>query len=187
MMGSQGSCFSEKAEGWQRGTATVTSQLLSQRCPRRAHGAPSSTHGPLLSPSLSYDHISFILERCITGSPSLPCLEPWCLPRRKDSSFLPWSPSASAFLSISLFAGRDGSRPHAIPSFACWSWRTSRFGDCRRQRSGGTGAGRGPRCLTDPSATLSMLKPGFRKKLRDLSLKPSIKVVFSWLLTWWHL
>lgn len=77
MKGSQGSCSSEELRAGRVGQAPAPHSSCPSAVPTGC-----STHSPWLSPSLSYD-ISFI-----PCSPSLPCLELWCLPQRKDSSFL---------------------------------------------------------------------------------------------------
>lgn len=112
-----------------------TSQLLSQHHSHRSYGDPSSTQVPLLSPSLSYDHMSFNLERCIPGSQpeiqptvprSLSCLGPWCLsvvfsahgpwnlPQRKYYSFLPLVSLCICFFEYFTVC-RDGSRDMQFP------------------------------------------------------------------------
>lgn len=161
-MGSQGSCFSDRLRTGRRGSpqhdintkeqfavweqyrdlpATPqnnpdTSQLLSQCCSHRSHRDPSITQVLLLSPSLSYDHIS-IPECCTTGSqtgtqppapPPLSCLEPYdfcyllCPQLLEVSSKeeLLISPCMAVW-SISLFALQGSSTPHAISSLECWS------------------------------------------------------------------
>lgn len=179
-----------------------TSQLLSQRRSHRSHRDPSSIQVPLLSPSLSYDHISFNLERCITGSQpeihptaprSLSCLDPWplsvifsahdprSLPQGKDYSFLPLVSLCICFFDYFYYLQAEMAVDHM--QSGCWSWRSSGqagrrlgLGDSRRQRRAvrkqrHRGRERSQqvcessRCLTDPGATLSILKPGFRNKL----------------------